>query len=141
LEKFKFTEFKKQNMYKFHAFGHKNILSTHPTTLEFTKDSEVTKKGNCIVGIKADFSVSELRKFKGKVKIRIKVDSLQDELTAEINPNFNDNHELVIRKTDFISSRTFAIKASKASSDLKKGLVEKFKIPRKKIEVTVSTNR
>ncbi|MBW3000125.1 DUF371 domain-containing protein [Candidatus Woesearchaeota archaeon] len=128
-------------MYKFHAFGHKNILSTHPTTLEFTKDSEVTKKGNCIVGIKADFSVAELRKFKGKVKISIKVESIEDELTAEINPKFNDSHELVIRKSDFISGRTFAIKANKASSDLKKGLVEKFKIPGKKIEVTVSTNR
>ena len=42
------------------AFGHENILCTHKTTIELTKDEFVSKKGNCILGIKASKSCSDL---------------------------------------------------------------------------------
>ena len=43
--------------YSFTAYGHKNILATHKTTIEFTKDKELSLKGNCIVGVRADFDL------------------------------------------------------------------------------------
>ena len=50
-------------IYKFHAYGHPNILGTHKTTLEFTKDEDLTSNGNCIIGVKADFELSRLKEF------------------------------------------------------------------------------
>ncbi|MFX1502887.1 MAG: DUF371 domain-containing protein, partial [Promethearchaeota archaeon] len=67
------------------AFGHENILSTHKTTLEITKAKNLTKKGNCIIGINATKACSDLNstlkeKIKSgkKLKVTLKVDDLQD---------------------------------------------------------------
>ena len=53
----------------FHIFGHPNIIGTHYNTLELTKDSSLTKEGDCIIGVKADFDFSELKKIVKKLKI------------------------------------------------------------------------
>jgi hypothetical protein len=112
--------------------GHKNVLSTHKNTIEFTKDSELTLRGDCILGVNADFDYSELmelvKKF-SKIKVVINVGDLQEELIAFINKKFDDEHEIVIRKTDFLSKRTLGTKADKAAIDLDRMLVEKLKNP------------
>lgn len=116
--------------YKFHAYGHKNILGTHKTTLEFTKDSELTLKGNCIVGIKADFDLNDIKNFIKKTKnkkIKIIIETadkkIKETINAELNPNFDSNKEIVIRKTDFVSERTLAIKADKTAFELKREFI------------------
>jgi len=43
-------------MYAFPITGHKNILATHPTTIEFTTAKEVTPAGDCIAGVNAVFA-------------------------------------------------------------------------------------
>ena len=40
---------------KFSARGHENIRGVHKTTFEFTKEKELTLKGDCIIGVNADF--------------------------------------------------------------------------------------
>src|SRR3989344_1528749 len=99
-------------LYKFHAYGHPNILGTHKTTLEFTKDEELTLNGDCIIGTKADFELSKLNEFiknANNKKITITIETadkkIKEMVTAELNPNFNDDNELVIRKTEFVSER------------------------------------
>ena len=42
------------------AWGHPNILGTHETTFEITKEKELTKKGDCIIGVKANKSCYDL---------------------------------------------------------------------------------
>ena len=119
-------------MVVFNISGHKNILGTHKNTIEFTKDSELTLKGDCIIGVKADFNLSELKalvKKYSKIKIIILVDNLVEEINAVSNPEFNDEHEIVIRKTAFISGRTLGIKADKAIRDLSRDLINKLKKP------------
>ena len=117
--------------YKFHAYGHPNIIGTHKTTLEFTKDSELSLKGDCIVGVKADFDLNEIKKFiknfkSGKIKIIIetKDKKIKEIIEAELNPDFNDEKEIVIRKTDFVSERTLGIRANKAAFELKRDLIK-----------------
>ncbi len=117
--------------YKFRAYGHENITSKHKNTFEFTKDSFVTKTGDCIVGVKADFSLKEIKKFikslkSDKIKIIISVDGIIEEINAEINKDFNSEHEIVIRKSDFLSERTLAIRADKSAINFKKEIIEKF---------------
>lgn len=122
---------------KFTAYGHPNITSTHRNTFEFTKDEDVTKTGDCIVGVKADFSLKELKELLNyqRIKISIIVGNEVEEIMATPNKTFDSNQEMVIRKTEFASDRTFAIKADKASVDLK--IRNKLKDPDQKITVEI----
>ncbi|MDH7511207.1 MAG: DUF371 domain-containing protein [Methanolinea sp.] len=40
--------------------GHPFVTALHPTTLEITKDAELTPKGDCIIGIAADMAARDL---------------------------------------------------------------------------------
>jgi len=132
--------------YSFICYGHKSITAKHRTTLEFTKDKDVSLKGDCIAGIRAGFELSEIRQFiksSNSKKIAIimqaasKSKKIRDKIIAEINPDFCSNKEMVIRKTDFISKRTFAIKANKAAFELSRDLIEFLKEEKNKIRVII----
>src|SRR3989339_1510181 len=58
-----------------------------------------------------------------------------EKINAEINPGFNSNEEMVIRKTDFISERTFAIRADKAAFELSRVLISFLKAKKSRIKV------
>jgi len=131
--------------YKFKAYGHPNILAAHKTTLEFTKDAELTLKGDCILGVKADFELIKLKEFIKKAKnkklaITIETTSkpkIKETIKAELNPSFNSDKEFVVRKTDFVSERTFAIKADKSAFWLNRDLINFLKKKESKISVVV----
>ena len=130
-----------------HAFGHPNIRASHPTTIMFTKENHVTKKGDCIVAVAADKSVADLsaefkdalRQPNAKLIIEIEVDGLKGQINASGSPELALNHpnDLVIRKSAFISDRTLAVKADKSSGDLSKVVVEKLKNPKQKVTLTL----
>lgn len=132
--------------YKFIVYGHPNILATHKTTLEFTKDKEVSLKGDCIIGIKSDFDLNKLKQFikkskDNKISITIQAISksrrIKETILAELNTNFNSNKELVIRKTNFISERTFAINSTKAAFELDMGLIGFLRGKGNKVRIVV----
>ena len=133
--------------YSFTCNGHQNITSKHKTTLEFTKDKYLTLKGDCIVGIKADFSLLQLKKFikslKNNKKIIIIIEILNNDnkiiekINAEVNPDFNSEKDIVIRKSDFIDNRTLAIKADKAACDLNRDFIENIKNNKRKIRIMI----
>ena len=106
--------------YEFSAYGHPSITARHKTTLEFTKGPEVTRKGDCIIGVSANFDLKELLKFSSCKKIRVTISSgkISEALEAVPNPLFNDENELVIRMSEFSSARTFAVMASKSAGML-----------------------
>ena len=58
---------------EFFIYGHENISAKHKTTIEFTKDKEVSRKGDCILGVNADFSFSEIKRLLKKKEIEIKI--------------------------------------------------------------------
>ncbi|MFX1393091.1 MAG: DUF371 domain-containing protein [Promethearchaeota archaeon] len=119
------------------AYGHKNILCTHKTTIELTKESYVTKKGNCILGIKTSKSCANLNpilkkniKNENKIKVSIKVDDLTDSFYGFGNKllTLQDKNDLVFRKSDYICDRTVLISCTKSSSELNRELIKKLKI-------------
>lgn len=125
--------------YIFTATGHPNITATHPTTLEFTRDSSLTPNGDCIGGINANFDIHKLKKYlkKEKVGMTISTGNLKETITAQPNPLFSNEREMVIRKGTFISPRTFAIGADKAARDIQRELIEKIKEKDTKIKITI----
>ncbi|MCL1978180.1 MAG: DUF371 domain-containing protein [Candidatus Bathyarchaeota archaeon] len=130
------------------AFGHENVLAIHPTTLMITKDKKLSKQGDCIIAIGADKATSDLNpEFKQKLcepntklNVLIEVDGLIEQVTAygTAELNLNNNIDMVIRKSNFISDRTLAIKANKAAADLPRELVEKLKNPNQQIKITLT---
>jgi uncharacterized protein len=131
----------------FWALGHANIHAIHPTTLMFTKDIHVSQKGDCIVAMTADKSVAdlsaqfkeELRKPNAEVTVTIEAGDFIEEIKAHGSPKLCLCHptDIVIRKSDYICSRTLAICADKSSNDLPRELVEKLKDPKQKVKITL----
>lgn len=115
----------------FRAWGHPNVKGTHKNTIEFTKDDFLTPEGDCIIGIKADFDAKLLRDFvkkHRKVKITVKTGALEEVVVANTNPDFIDEHELVIRLGEHASPRTFAVRADKAAKHLNRELIRALQL-------------
>lgn len=130
----------KLTTYRFSAKGHRNIRATHKNTLEFTKDSEVSVRGDCIMGVEADFCVHTLRKVAQhctEIKVCIEVGTNRQEFLAKVNPKFCDLNEVVIRVSDYISSRTFATRSQAAAKDIKRTIVNELKKPNTKLSVVI----
>lgn len=126
---------------KFVIKGHKNILSSHHSTLEFTKEKKLSKRGNCIIGTDADFNDKEIReilKFK-TIKIEIEANGINDSIICDVNPEFSNESQLVIRTSSFTDSRTLGINADKSSSDIKRKLVNYLKNPEHKAAVIITS--
>lgn len=128
--------------YSFSARGHPNILATHKTTLEITKDSELTTKGDCIIAVEADFSLERVQEIirsckDGKIKLMIEAAGIKEEVLAVANKGFCSGHEIVFRKGSFASERTLGIDSDKAANDLSRALVAKLKSTEAAVSVTV----
>jgi len=129
------------------AFGHENVLATHLTTLMITKDKKLSKKGDCIIAVDANKAVSDLNtefkqklcNYDTKLDILIEVDGLVEQITAHGSAelDFSNNVDMVVRKSIFISDRTLAIKADKASVDLPRIFVEKLRDPKQQVKITL----
>ncbi|HDD31298.1 MAG TPA: DUF371 domain-containing protein [Thermococcus litoralis] len=126
------------------CYGHENVKATHRSTLEITKEDYLTPRGDCIICIKAskalrdlDEKIKEALKSGKKVKIRITVDGIVDELEAfgDSRLSFESDFSMVIRKSDYVDGRTLAIKANKAAKDIKRELVEKLRNPEQRAVV------
>ncbi|MEE9377854.1 MAG: DUF371 domain-containing protein [Candidatus Lokiarchaeia archaeon] len=134
---------------KVSAYGHENILCTHSTTIEITKEKSVTKKGNCIIGINASKACFDLncnleKKIKdgNKIKITFKLENLQDSFFGFGNKELRllDKNDMVFRKSNFICDRTVLINCTKSSNEINRELIEKLKIPGKKLSVIFEIN-
>ena len=55
----------------------------------------------------------------------------------DVNKEFDDKHEIVIRRTDFHSNRTLGIRADKVAVDINRELVEKLKDPSTKAVIEI----
>jgi hypothetical protein len=127
------------------AFGHENIIAVHPSTLMFTREKQLSKTGDCVVGIASDKALADLnQKFKDKLKqpnakvtIIIEAEGLTGQINAFGSPKLILTHptDMVVRKSDYICNRTLAIRADKSANDLPRDLVEKLKNPKQKVNI------
>jgi hypothetical protein len=130
--------------------SNQNIRATHKTTLEFTKDSHLSSKGDCIVAVAVDKALADLSaEFKEKLRrpqanltIKIEVAGMSDQVNAQGSPQLILTHptDMVIRTSDYICSRTLAVNADKAAQDLSRDLVEKLKNSEQKVKITLEVH-
>jgi hypothetical protein len=127
--------------------GHENIRSNHKKTIEITKESELTVRGDCIIGVNASSSCFDLpeslkekiRDPKSKVQFSIKVAEHEFVVAGRGHPDLTLTHkeDIVIRKSDFVSPRTLAIKCDKASDLLPREMVQALQNPKARGTFTI----
>ena len=113
--------------------GHKNIVSLHARTIEITKDSYLTKNGDCIVGVSANKACSDLnptlkarlREKDTNVKITIVVEPYEFELSGYGNNGLDITHEhdIVLRKSNYVDSRTLVVSCDKSALDIPRKMI------------------
>ncbi len=123
--------------YVFHCFGHENIRAKHAKTIEFTKDADLTPKGDCIIGVRADYDLQSVQKLQGRIRITVEVNGLQDVFRASVNPAFDDDHEMVLRRSRFRSKRTLGVNLNKGAAGLDRDIVRLMRDPQAEMKVTL----
>lgn len=132
----------------FTAYGHENIVATHRTTFEITKETALTRQGDCIIATKATRAAVNLppkfkqaaRKEGARITVTIETDGLKEVTKAKGSPQLTFTHftDLVVRKSSYVCGRTLAIGADKAAKDFSRKLVEKVQDPNQEITITLT---
>jgi hypothetical protein len=130
------------------AYGHRNIQATHKSTLEITKENQLSKKGECIIAVSADKAVADLNpEFKGslrdenaKMTMLIEAGGIVEAVNAFGSRRLVLAHptDIVVRKSSYVCSRTLSIKADRAAWDLSRKLVERLRDPKQKVKITLT---
>ncbi len=130
--------------------GHPMVRSLHPTTIEVTTEESLTERGDCIIGVGADKGCQGLdpwlkdaiRREGAKVTMRVMVGAETFEVTAHGSSQLelSHPHDIVLRRSSFVSDRTVALGASAAARDLPRSMVRLLRDPRTRgtIELEVS---
>ena len=132
---------------RIYAFGHENVICSHGSTIEITKDNYLTKKGTCILGINASKGCFELNnnlkrliKQGQKIQITIKLENIKDFFIGYGHPDLTllDKNAMIFRKSNFICDRTVLINCSKSSSELDRELIDLLRNNEKKFSIIFS---
>lgn len=115
------------------AFGHKNVKATHRTTMEITKDNYLTPRGDCIIGIKANKGAKDLSEELKKLirqnnsfvyivlKVNDKIDIIKGKGDSRLT--LENENKIIVRKSDFVSDATIAIKADKSARNIDREII------------------
>ncbi|MHA1771407.1 MAG: DUF371 domain-containing protein [Candidatus Thorarchaeota archaeon] len=124
---------------KFQARGHKNIRGTHKTTIEITRETSLTPRGDCIIGVGATLALNDIP---GKIRaiaskpsttIRLELDANGLKETIEGYGGkglvYTDPICMVARTSDYMCGRTLMVHADRAAIDLEREFIEIVKNP------------
>lgn len=133
----------------FYAYGHHNIKATHRTTLEITKESYLTSRGDCIIAVKSQYACTDLpndlkkriRRKEAKILLILEIDGLKEVIEGYGDEKLllTSSKSIVVRKSTYIDSRTLMIRANKSATDLDRKLVEKLKYSGTKLKITIDS--
>jgi hypothetical protein len=123
-------------------YGHPNVQSTHSRTFEITKSSNLTLRGGCIIGVRADKACRDLNQTLKRllkednsiVNMQIMVGNKLFQIKGQGNNGLLllNKHDIVVRKTSFICHRTMSIGCDKASSDIPRDTIQLLQNPETK---------
>ncbi|MFQ6123414.1 MAG: DUF371 domain-containing protein [Candidatus Heimdallarchaeota archaeon] len=133
------------------ARGHENILGTHASTIEITRASAISRRADCVIGVRAtkglvDFSPTFkklARSSTTKIVITFEAGGERDTVHAWGGPGLTFSHkrDMVIRKSDFICPRTLAIYANKAALDLNRALIQQLQAKKAQLHIKIVARR
>ncbi len=116
------------------AYGHPNIRALHRSTIEITKVEELTPRGDCIIGVRADKSAKDLsprlkhvlRRDDSILIIILEAGGFRDIVLAQGDPRLilSDERRMIIRRSKYVEPATIAVRSNKAARDLDRRLIE-----------------
>jgi len=120
-------------------YGHENIRSLHPKTIEITTEPNLTLNGDCIIGVKASCGCNDipdrlkslLQNSKSKISCTIIVKEIKFKIKGKGNEKLTllNPHDIVIRKSSFVCPRTLATNCDVASDSLPRQMVKLLRNP------------
>lgn len=128
------------------ARGHPKITARHSTTLMITEDEEIGTEADCVIGVKADKAVADLRdevkaaiQSGAPIKVTLEADDIMENIRGQGHEDLqlSNSNDLVIRKSDYTCERTLMIKADKAAADLSREFVRCLRKSTVKIRILV----
>jgi hypothetical protein len=119
--------------------GHPNVLCFHKKSIEITREPELSRRGDCIIGVKSDKGCSHLdhrlRHAIGRDEAEIRIEIVVGDLSLKISGRGNcdlsaiDKRDIVIRKSIFCCPRTLSVLCDKAAADIPSVMVKKLQDP------------
>lgn len=122
------------------ARGHPNIRATHRSTLEITRDPEVSPRGDCIIAVAATKAAADLdstvkQAIKTGKRVTLFLVAQRQGLLETVSGwghrslNLSDTRSIVVRKSTYTDNRTVAVQANKAARDLDRALIAYLRQP------------
>ncbi len=115
------------------AQGHPNVLAEHPTTFEITKESNLSRRGDCVIGVNATKSLRDLsnefrnlcRYSESRILVELEATGIAESIEGRGAPKLTLKHpsDMVGRKSSFVSDRTIMIEADRAARDLNRDFI------------------
>ncbi len=125
-----------EHIFTVHFRGHPNVRATNEMTLEITRESYLTPRGDCIVGIMADAACKDLSgRAKGELRktgsqvafvIAVGADRFSFRASGSEALPLESPVSMVIRKSTYTCHRTLAVRSTAAASDLPRSMVAKL---------------
>lgn len=130
------------------AEGHQNIVGRHRTTFEITRDTELAKRGDCIIAVGATRSLNDLStQFKNlcrddasRIIVELQAAGIKESIQGVGSRRLTLGHksEIVGRKSAYMSDRTLMIHADKAACDLDRDLINTLRSPATRVRVRIT---
>lgn len=130
------------------AQGHPNVLAEHPTTFEITKESNLSRRGDCVIGVNATKSPRDLsnefrnlcRYSESRILVQLEAAGIAESIEGRGAPKLTLKHpsEMVGRKSSFVSDHTIMIEADRGARDIDRDLIEALTSPDTKLRVCIT---
>jgi uncharacterized protein len=115
-------------------YGHPNVRCLHNMAIEITRESHLTLRGDCILGVRANKACRgldpllkrALQEERPRINVEITVDGhvFMAYGTGTNRLSLLSEQDIVIRKSNFVCPRTLLVRCNNASSSIPRDMVK-----------------
>ncbi len=114
------------------AFGHPNVTARHRTTMELTREREITRRADCVVGVRASHGAASLPTWLrrhllsgGWISLTLSVGGMDFTFYARGDGRLTlrSEDEIVVRRSLYVDDRTVAVEATASAADVPRPMV------------------
>ncbi len=131
---------------EFEAHGHPNVIAKHPTTFEITRNPDLTRRGDCVIGVRSTKGLPDLSaEFRrtcsvddARIVVNLQVGRIVETIEGRGNHGLTLSHlsEIVGRRSTYLSDRTLMIRADRAACDINRDLIYELKSTSSRLKIT-----
>jgi hypothetical protein len=134
---------------EFQARGHPNVTAEHLTTFEITRNPNLTKRGNCVIGVQSTKGLADLSpEFRrmctmddARIIVQLEAGGIIEIIEGRGSHGLTLSHlsEIVGRKSTYVSDRTLMVRADRAACDISRDLIHELRSPNTTLRIKAIT--